>query len=44
MKPVLVKLEARRAEARLGGGEKRILAQHARGKLTATAWCPVGAR
>jgi len=35
MKPVLVKLEARRAEARLGGGEKRILAQHARGKLTA---------
>src|SRR6201991_450461 len=35
MKPVLDKLEARRAEARLGGGEKRILAQHARGKLTA---------
>jgi propionyl-CoA carboxylase beta chain len=35
MKPVLDKLEARRAEARLGGGEKRVLAQHARGKLTA---------
>jgi len=35
MKPVLDKLEARRAEARLGGGDKRILAQHARGKLTA---------
>jgi propionyl-CoA carboxylase beta chain len=35
MKPVLDKLEARRAQARLGGGEKRILAQHGRGKLTA---------
>ena len=35
MKPVLDKLEARRAEARLGGGERRILAQHERGKLTA---------
>jgi acetyl-CoA carboxylase carboxyltransferase component len=35
MKPVLDKLEIRRAEARLGGGEKRIKAQHARGKLTA---------
>jgi propionyl-CoA carboxylase beta chain len=35
MKPVLDKLEARRAEARLGGGKKRILAQHERGKLTA---------
>src|ERR1700732_453989 len=35
MKPVLDKLETRRAEARLGGGEKRIKAQHARGKLTA---------
>ncbi|MBV8428192.1 MAG: methylmalonyl-CoA carboxyltransferase, partial [Hyphomicrobiales bacterium] len=35
MKPVLDKLEARRAKARLGGGEKRILAQHQRGKLTA---------
>jgi len=28
-------LEARRAEARLGGGQRRIDAQHARGKLTA---------
>ena len=35
MKPVLDKLEARRAKARLGGGERRILAQHERGKLTA---------
>jgi propionyl-CoA carboxylase beta chain len=32
---VIEKLEARRAGARLGGGEKRIEAQHARGKLTA---------
>ena len=29
------KLERRRAAARLGGGEKRIAAQHAKGKLTA---------
>ena len=29
------KLEAMRAEARLGGGAKRIAAQHAKGKLTA---------
>src|SRR5688500_12104863 len=28
-------LEARRAQARLGGGEKRIEAQHAKGRLTA---------
>ncbi|MEJ8574722.1 acyl-CoA carboxylase subunit beta [Microbaculum marinum] len=35
MKEILGQLEARRAEARLGGGEKRIAAQHARGKLTA---------
>ncbi len=35
MKQVLNELERRRAEARLGGGEKRIAAQHARGKLTA---------
>ena len=28
-------LEAMRAEARLGGGEKRIAAQHSKGKLTA---------
>jgi propionyl-CoA carboxylase beta chain len=35
MKHVLVALEQRRAEARLGGGEKRIAAQHAKGKLTA---------
>ena len=31
----LAKLEARREAARLGGGEKRIAAQHAKGKLTA---------
>jgi len=35
MKDILDKLEKRRAEARLGGGERRIEAQHARGKLTA---------
>jgi propionyl-CoA carboxylase beta chain len=35
MKEILDQLEARRAEARLGGGEKRIAAQHAKGKLTA---------
>jgi propionyl-CoA carboxylase beta chain len=35
MKDILEKLESRRAEARLGGGERRIDAQHARGKLTA---------
>jgi propionyl-CoA carboxylase beta chain len=35
MKPVIDDLESRRAKARLGGGEKRIKAQHARGKLTA---------
>ncbi len=35
MRAVLEQLEARRAEARLGGGQKRINAQHAKGKLTA---------
>jgi propionyl-CoA carboxylase beta chain len=35
MDDILQQLEKRRAEARLGGGEKRIAAQHARGKLTA---------
>ncbi len=35
MKQVLNELERRRSEARLGGGEKRIEAQHKRGKLTA---------
>ncbi|PZQ10903.1 MAG: methylmalonyl-CoA carboxyltransferase [Ancylobacter novellus] len=35
MKDILQELEERRATARLGGGEKRIAAQHARGKLTA---------
>src|SRR6185312_13354127 len=35
MKDILDRLEARRAEARLGGGERRIEAQHKRGKLTA---------
>ena len=35
MKEILEALESRRAEAKLGGGEKRIEAQHARGKLTA---------
>ena len=35
MKDILHELEIRRAEARLGGGQRRIDAQHARGKLTA---------
>lgn len=35
MKDILDKLEERRAGARLGGGQKRIDAQHGRGKLTA---------
>lgn len=35
MKDILGELEARRATARLGGGAKRIEAQHAKGKLTA---------
>jgi propionyl-CoA carboxylase beta chain len=35
MKDILDQLEARRAEARLGGGQRRIDAQHAKGKLTA---------
>src|SRR6201991_99449 len=35
MKDVLEELERRRAEARLGGGQARIEAQHAKGKLTA---------
>jgi propionyl-CoA carboxylase beta chain len=35
MKDILEKLDERREQARLGGGSKRIEAQHARGKLTA---------
>src|SRR5471030_2853631 len=35
MKQVLLDLDERRRKARLGGGEARIAAQHARGKLTA---------
>ncbi|MEO0911059.1 MAG: carboxyl transferase domain-containing protein, partial [Pseudomonadota bacterium] len=35
MTDVLAELEARRAQAKLGGGQKRIDAQHAKGKLTA---------
>ena len=35
MRHVLERLEKGRAQARLGGGEKRIAAQHGRGKLTA---------
>ncbi|WP_236696942.1 hypothetical protein [Sphingomonas sp. Leaf257] len=30
-----IELERRRAAARAGGGEKRVAAQHAKGKLTA---------
>jgi propionyl-CoA carboxylase beta chain len=35
MREILAKLEERRANARLGGGQARIDAQHGRGKLTA---------
>ena len=35
MRAVLEQLEQRRRGARLGGGQKRINAQHAKGKLTA---------
>ena len=35
MKDILSELENRRDEARLGGGQRRIDAQHSRGKLTA---------
>ncbi|MBK5912580.1 methylmalonyl-CoA carboxyltransferase [Rhodothalassium salexigens] len=35
MKEILEELEQRRHQARLGGGQKRIDAQHAKGKLTA---------
>lgn len=35
MRSVLEQLEIRRNEARMGGGQKRIDAQHAKGKLTA---------
>ena len=35
MLQIIEQLEQRRAEARLGGGQRRIDAQHAKGKLTA---------
>ena len=35
MKHILDELEKRRVEARIGGGERRIASQHAKGKLTA---------
>src|SRR6516225_386796 len=35
MKEILEQLETRREQARLGGGQKRIDGQHAKGKLTA---------
>ena len=35
MSDILAELENRRSAARAGGGEKRIEAQHAKGKLTA---------
>lgn len=35
MQEILEQLEKKRAAARLGGGQKRIDAQHAKGKLTA---------
>ena len=35
MQEILEKLEARRVQARAGGGAKRVASQHAKGKLTA---------
>ena len=35
MKDILQELEDRREQARVGGGQRRIDAQHAKGKLTA---------
>ncbi|MCY7369787.1 MAG: methylmalonyl-CoA carboxyltransferase, partial [Polaromonas sp.] len=35
MQLILEELEKKRAAARLGGGQKRIAAQHGKGKLTA---------
>ncbi len=35
MSGIMAELEKRRAAARMGGGEKRVAAQHAKGKLTA---------
>ena len=35
MSDILAELERRRAEARAGGGERRVAAQHAKGKLSA---------
>ena len=35
MKDILERLDQRRAQARVGGGESRVAAQHKRGKLTA---------
>src|SRR6056297_1196706 len=35
MKDILEQLEARRGEARIGGGQRRIDSQHSKGKLTA---------
>ena len=35
MEDILQQLETRRKDARLGGGEKRVEAQHQKGKLTA---------
>ncbi|WP_438959201.1 acyl-CoA carboxylase subunit beta [Nereida sp.] len=35
MKDILSELEARRDEASMGGGERRVAAQHSKGKLTA---------
>ncbi len=35
MQEILRRLEEKRAAARAGGGEKRVQAQHGKGKLTA---------
>lgn len=35
MKEIIEQLEAKRAAARMGGGQRRIDAQHSKGRLTA---------
>ena len=44
MQDILEQLEKKRAAARLGGGQKRIDAQHSKGKLTARERIEAGLR
>src|SRR4051794_4669195 len=41
MRGILEQLESRRLAARMGGGQARINAQHAKGKLTAREWLEI---